>query len=116
MSCGFWVQKNIPMPLDRINFITVRICCIKASVASWKTRWASSMNNTSFGLSESPSSGSDAYNSASRLSMKVENSFGLFCMSVTLSTLTIPRPSSEILSRSSTSNEGSPKKKSAPCC
>ena len=115
-SCGFCVMKNMPTPLERMSLITVSICCSNASVASWKTRCASSINMTSLGLSISPSSGRFAYSSASRLNINVENSFGLLCISVTLSTLTLPLPSSAMRIRSSTSNEGSPKKRSAPCC
>ncbi len=74
------------------------------------------MKSTSFGLSMSPASGSVAYNSASRLSMKVEKSFGLVCISMTCRTLTYPLPFASRRIKSSTSKEGSPKKLSAPCC
>ena len=94
----------------------VSICCNNASLASWKIRCASSMNITSLGLSRSPSSGQVAYNSASNCNMKVENSFGLSCRSVTRTIEIIPRPSSLIRIRSSTSKLFSPKKTSAPCC
>ena len=115
-SMGFCVQKKIPIPFERISFTMVSICCSNAELASWKIRCASSMNITNFGLSKSPSSGLEAYNSANICSIKVEKSFGLSCRSVTRMIEMVPRPSSLIRTRSSISKLFSPKKRSAPCC
>ena len=94
----------------------VSISSNNAVLASWKIRWASSIKMISLGLSRSPASGDDAYNSASICNINVENSFGLSCISVNLNTLIIPLPSLLERIRSSTSKLFSPKNTSAPCC
>ena len=52
--------------------------------ASLKIKCASSINMINSGFPESPCSGNVSYNSANKLSINVENNFGLSCMSVNL--------------------------------
>ena len=74
------------------------------------------MNRISLGLSKSPSSGQLAYSSASNCNIKLLNSLGRSCKSISRKMLTTPRPSSAMRIKSSTSKLFSPKNTSAPCC
>src|SRR5690606_15111512 len=76
ISLAACVQKNTPIPFDRIKRIICSTCVRKAFDAPLNNKCASSKKNTNFGLSRSPTSGSFLNNCAKRLNRKVENTNG----------------------------------------
>src|SRR5215210_4083287 len=85
-----------------------------ASVASAKSRCASSKKNTSFGFGRSPTSGSCSKSSASSHIRTVEKSFGRSWTAASSRQETTPRPSGAVRIRSAISSCGSPKNSVPP--
>ena len=114
MSFGVCVMKKTPTPFERMSRTVCTTASRKASVASAKSRCASSKKNTSFGFGTSPTSGSCSNSSARSHMRTVENSFGLSCTAGSSRHEMIPRPSESTRRRSAMSSCGSPKNSVPP--
>ena len=114
-SLGVWVTKKTPTPLERISRTVCAIESRKSLLASLNSRCASSKKNTSFGLSESPTSGRSCeqvgeqpHQERGEQRRPVEDLRQLHQRD------DAPTVRRRPASRSAVSNSGSPKKLSAP--